>query len=85
PWHVSGFCLPDARMSLSIINERERFSGVLHSSELPQDSLFCNLLHAIQKSLSLLAFPDCPIPSADSHRLLIVKNVTGNRPDILRN
>ncbi|KKH61209.1 MAG: hypothetical protein AAGU10_08435 [Methanosarcina mazei] len=73
-------------MSLSIISERERFSALLRSSELPQESLQRNLLHAIQKSLSLLAFPDWgPIPSADSHRLLIVKNVTGNRPDILRN
>jgi hypothetical protein len=62
------------------------FQAFLDSFELPQVSLFCNLLHAIQKSLSLLAFPDWgPIPSADSHRLLIVKNVTGNRPDILRN
>ncbi|MFV8417168.1 hypothetical protein [Methanosarcina mazei] len=62
------------------------FQALLRSSELPQESLQRNLLHAIQKSLSLLAFPDWgPIPSADSHRLLIVKNVTGNRPDILRN
>jgi len=62
------------------------FQAFLDSSGLPQDSLSCNLLRAIQKSLSLLAFPDWgPIPSADSHRLLKVKNVTGNRPDILRN
>jgi hypothetical protein len=62
------------------------FQALLDSSGLPQDSLLCNLLRAIQKSLSLLAFPDWgPIPSADSHRLLKVKNVTGNRPDILRN
>jgi hypothetical protein len=73
-------------LSFPIINERERVSGVSGQFWTAAGSFFCNLLHAIQKSLSLLAFPDWgPIPSADSHRLLKVKNVTGNRPDILRN